>query len=160
MDAIGPIFLGVLALIISAVFKALLDWEAVRPGAPRASRETTLFRLSYFAPDFVLLSIGLLLSAQALRPDLLQLFPYLLSWYVACLLITILLWLCAGPAKRIPLGQKTRTRFENGQPVPYTVVAPMWVAGLTTREGLMTLIVGNLLGLSCPILFAICVLKS
>ena len=168
MGLVGPILLGCLAIVAGAVFKILLDWEDIRPGAPIDRRETALFRQFYFAVDFVLLAIGLLLSSQGLRavvttqPGQAELNQTMADWhtalglfYLVCLGLTILLWLFAGDDKRIPHGPKTRPYYEGGERKERTVVSPFWFRGLFSRAGLMTIIFGNLLGLFCLTLFVV-----
>lgn len=163
MQTVGPILLGSIFLIVGLLAKALMDWEEIRPEAPRASRGRALFRQLYLAPDLVLLSFGLLIASKGLESVLSGagipsgLGAYFATWFWCligtfwgALFLIVLLWFAAGRGKYFPIADKTRRVIrEDGTNSTITVRRVMWGAGLFKREGWTTLILGNLIGLLC-----------
>ena len=163
MDTVGPILLGVLALIMGSLSKIIMNWEEIGPNAPREPRGRALFNQLYFGPDLVLLATGMLISSKGIQTllaakkipstmgdDLPTYFFSLLSAFLVALLLTIVFWFIAGPRKYFPIGNKTR-KFTDPEGIlrTETVPSPFWWKGLFSREGCWTLLGGNFIGFSC-----------
>lgn len=174
MEAITTIVVGALCVIFGSLIKILLDWEEIRPGAPIDRRGRALFRQMYLAPDLVVLAIGLLISSKGLqrllaaRNVISPLGERLPSWfsvlmyaYLCSLLVSVVLWLIAGEHKYIPIESRRRTIIGiDGRRRDEVIDSPSWLRGWFRKEGLLTLIGGNLLGLACISSYAVFVVKA
>lgn len=169
LQTLGPILLGSLILVVGSLFKVFLEYDQIRPGAPVQARGRILFRQLYLAPDFLLLSFGLLVSAQSLQSFLSNhritsrlgdtfgfWFWSLILYNILALVICVFLWMFAGQAKYIPIGAaKRRVHSPSGEIREVTIQTPLWLAGLFSREGLLTLVCGNLVGLTSLLTFLV-----
>ena len=174
METIATIAVGTMSLIFGSLIKILLDWEEIRPGAPIDRRGRALFRQMYLAPDLVVLAIGLLISSKGLQSLLatknvasplgerLPIWFSLLMWgYLCALLSSVVLWLFAGEHKYIPIEPIRRiVTGIDGRERTDIVDCPRWLKGWFRKEGLLTLVTGNLMGLMCISSFVVFVLKA
>ncbi len=174
MESITPIVVGALAVVAGCLIKILMDWEEMRPGAPIDTRGRALFRQMYLAPDLAMLSVGLLISfnglqrllaakgiASPLGERLLDYYSILMWGYVVVLILSIVLWLAAGNEKYIPIEKKMCTVIDiDGQEKKQSIDSPNWTKGWFSKEGLLTLVTGNLLGFLCISSYIFFVVKA
>ncbi|MHC4083852.1 MAG: hypothetical protein ACYSWZ_00920 [Planctomycetota bacterium] len=174
METATAIAIGVISMIAWSIAKALLDWDNMKPGVPKARRGRVLFRQMYLGPDFALLAIGLLVSFKGLQALLMAnnvtsklgdrlafWFSSLMLVYITVLLLSILLWFIAGDCKYIPIEKKCQKKWDiDGTRVKRTLEAPNLWKGLTNTEGLLILGLGNFLGLSCISCFVLFAVKA
>lgn len=174
METVAAVSAGVFSIILGSLAKVLLDWQEIGPGAPKDRRGRALFRQMYLAPDFVVLAIGLLLSFKGLQAllaannvvsrlgDKLPFWFSFLMWMYPCaLILSVVLWFIAGERKYIPIGLKRRSIMEvDGRESIKMVDSPIWLKGWFGREGILTLVGGNLMGLGCILSFVVFVVKA
>lgn len=169
MATLGPIILALAALIVGCVFKALMNWDDIKPTASKSVRARAMFSQLYLGPDLVLLAFGMLIASQGVtrllqahdvESRLGQDFPF---WFQSLIFVdmtmlgvTILLWLFAGAEKYIPVEEEIRDYWtDTGEAKKKKVKAFQWRKGIGSKAGMLTIVLGNLLGLSCVIAYGL-----
>ena len=169
MTTAASISLGAIALVAGWLLKAILDWPNIGPAAQPKQRSTALFRHAYFAPDLVMLSLGLLISSHGIEallssrgvasrmgPTFGTWFVGLLMCYVIAMLLCIIFWFAGGSHKYIPvIPERQACRLPNGQRSHRIVQVPMWVEGICSSAGVLCLVIGNAMGLACVSAYAL-----
>ena len=168
MEALPNLLLGLFFLLIGSIFKVILDWDNLKPEAPRDRRATTIFRQLYLAPDLVMFSFGLLISTNGIQlllagkgvisplgDNLGFWFSSLIAVHIGSLVFIILLWYLAGSRKYIPIEDIDNSYTGlDGTPCTERVPSVMWSTGIFTRAGFLTLVLGNALGFGCLLSYA------
>ena len=138
----ATILVGLLLLIGTFGVRLLLHWGELAPEAERAVRARTMFLIAYFGPELILFAMSLFVVAPH-RDS----FPVLMYVQIVLLIFAIVVWFLAGNDRFIPIVEREEVVLgpdgvERRARSPVT----LWSVGLSSRAGLLVLVVGNLLG--------------
>lgn len=142
-SAVIPLVVGTLLLIAGFLVRIAIHWGELDPKAKTEVRGPAAFLVAYFGPELILFSLSLF----ALSPRQNGKFSSVLFLQVVFLLFSILAWMVAGAGRYIPIGEREVLTY-GADGIRRVVRTPviLWREGLTRWEGLLVLVVGNLVG--------------
>lgn len=154
-----PLLYAIIAMLVSVLVKIIINSATFKRSSSTRSRE--LFKLGFFGPDLCLLSLGLILSSQALRALLnghgiktnfgenfgIHFGIFLLT-VVLFLLSTMTCWLVSDDRYRQFKSKKVEETYqdENGNDQVIDAWEINLKESLVTRGSIVILGFGNLLG--------------
>ena len=150
--AITELSIALLFFAVGFVAKFVAEYGDMNASNPTEQRAKAIFRQCYIGLDLVLLSIGLALSANWLKSK--PAYGPLIGSYILALLLCIVMWAAAGPQRFFPMVEhQVRAKDFDGTDGSWPVRYPDIRAGIKTRAGVMTLIIGNAIGVAAIIAF-------
>jgi hypothetical protein len=167
IGVLTPIAIAGLVALLALLVKAVMGANDLKRENP--DRGPELFKLFFLGPDLAMLSLGLFISSDVLKlilngqklntfyKDFSATFWTYLVISLVSILSCIFLWSIHGKDERTlhrTQVKETRQRSD-GKEYEVTVWPIDWVPSLTSRAGLLILVLGNLLGVASIMSYAV-----